>query len=213
MTSSQSNYCKPIFTKESKLEVVDSRHPIVEHLFTYVPNDIHFTETQRAMILTGPNMGGKSSYVRQIALISIMGQIGSYVPATSATLGILDAVYTRMGASDNMMRGESTFMVELHETSNIMKHATDKSLVILDELGRGTSTHDGQAIAYAALDYFITQIRSMTLFVTHYPCIGKLETEYPGKVRNCYMSYIEEDLSNIVFLYKLVNGIAQDSYG
>lgn len=205
---------KPAFTNESKIDVIDSRHPIIEQSSTYVPNDIQFTDTQRAMILTGPNMGGKSSYIRQIALISIMGQIGSYVPAASATLGILDAVYTRMGASDNMMRGESTFMVELHETSDIMKQATSKSLVILDELGRGTSTHDGQAIAFAVLDHFIKETQSITLFVTHYPCIGKLEIKYPGKVRNCYMSYIEEqDISNIVFLYKLVNGIATDSYG
>ncbi|KAI7897085.1 muts domain V-domain-containing protein [Mucor mucedo] len=212
ITSSQSNYCKPIFA--STIDVKDSRHPIIERKESnYVPNDIQFTETQRAMVLTGPNMGGKSSYVRQIASICIMGQLGSYVPAKSARLSILDAVYTRMGASDNMMRGESTFMVELHETSDIMKHATERSLVILDELGRGTSTHDGQAIAYAVLDYFITRIRAMTLFVTHYPCIGQLETEYPHNVRNCYMSYLEQDESNIVFLYKLVDGIAQDSYG
>jgi DNA mismatch repair protein MSH3 len=138
-------------------------------------------------------MGGKSSYIRQIALISIMGQIGSYVPAKSAKLSILDAVYTRMGASDNMMRGESTFMVELHETSDIMKQATAKSLVILDELGRGTSTHDGQAIAYAVLKHFVQHIKSITLFVTHYPSLGKLVKTFPGQVRNCYMSYIEDE--------------------
>jgi DNA mismatch repair protein MSH3 len=202
------------------MHVVGGRHPIIEQLSSvYVPNDIHFTDLQRSMILTGPNMGGKSSYIRQIALISIMAQIGSYVPATTATLGILDAVYTRMGASDNMMRGESTFMVELHETSDIMKQATPKSLVILDELGRGTSTHDGQAIAYAVLRHFVQEIKSITLFVTHYPSLGKLATAFPEQIRNCYMSYIEEedgndeDISNIVFLYKLVDGIAMNSYG
>lgn len=196
ITASQSNYSKPVFNtdeQETKIKVVDGRHPIVERLSsTYVPNDIDFGGSQKAMILTGPNMGGKSSYIRQIALISIMGQIGSYVPAKSATLSILDAVYTRMGASDNMMRGESTFMVELHETSDIMKYATSKSLVILDELGRGTSTHDGQAIAYAVLKHFVQQIKSITLFVTHYPSLGKLVRTFPGEVRNCYMSYIQE---------------------
>ncbi|KAG2191032.1 hypothetical protein INT46_006368 [Mucor plumbeus] len=220
-TASQSDYVKPVFNAEedeTKIEVIDGRHPIVERLTnTYVPNDIQFSGDKKAMILTGPNMGGKSSYIRQIALISIMGQIGSYVPAKSAKLSILDAVYTRMGASDNMMRGESTFMVELHETSDIMKQATAKSLVILDELGRGTSTHDGQAIAYAVLKHFVQHIKSITLFVTHYPSLGKLVKTFPGQVRNCYMSYIEDEngseFANIVFLYKLVNGIAMNSYG
>lgn len=219
-TAQQPNYVKPTFTNETQIDVVQGRHPIVEKLLsTYVPNDISFHGTQKSMILTGPNMGGKSSYIRQIALISVMGQIGSYVPATSATLGILDAVYTRMGASDNMMKGESTFMVELYETSHIMKHATTKSLVILDELGRGTSTHDGQAIAHAVLHYFLEHIQSITLFVTHYPSLGNLVNEFPDQLRNCYMSYIEEkkvnedDIDTIIFLYKLVNGIAMNSYG
>lgn len=211
------NYVKPVFSDKAEIQVTEGRHPIIERVSNYVANDINFTDTERAMVLTGPNMGGKSSYIRQIGLISIMGQIGSYVPATSARLGILDAVYTRMGASDNMMRGESTFMVELHETSDIMKHATARSLVILDELGRGTSTHDGQAIAYAVLDYFIQQVQSVTLFVTHYPSIGSLEKMFPARIRNCYMSYLEEKdsegIPNIVFLYKLVNGLAAESYG
>jgi DNA mismatch repair protein MSH3 len=176
--------------------VLDGRHPIVERLpstKSYVANDIHFTNSQKAMILTGPNMGGKSSYIRQIALIAIMAQIGSYVPATRATLSIFDAVHTRMGASDNMMRGESTFMVELHETADIMKQATSRSLVILDELGRGTSTHDGQAIAYAVLEHFVKEIKAVTLFVTHYPSLGKIASMFPEQVRNCYMSFLEED--------------------
>ncbi|CEP14305.1 hypothetical protein [Parasitella parasitica] len=223
ITASQSDYVKPVFNRnenETTIQVIEGRHPIVERLTsTYVPNDTHFDGEQKAMILTGPNMGGKSSYIRQIALIAIMGQIGSYVPASSATLSVLDAVYTRMGASDNMMRGESTFMVELHETADIMKQATAKSLVILDELGRGTSTHDGQAIAYAVLKHFVLQIKSITLFVTHYPSLGKLGKIFPGQVRNCYMSYIEDknrdgsEFATIVFLYKLVDGIAMNSYG
>ncbi|KAI9266137.1 DNA mismatch repair protein msh3 [Helicostylum pulchrum] len=218
-TASQPNYVKPEFTDKAEIQVTEGRHPIIERGGSnYVANDIEFTaDTERAMILTGPNMGGKSSYIRQIGLIAIMGQIGSYVPARSARLGVLDAVYTRMGASDNMMRGESTFMVELHETSDIMKHATARSLVILDELGRGTSTHDGQAIAYAVLHYFLQQVQSITLFVTHYPSIGSLQSMFRDRVRNCYMSYLEEKdddgIPNIVFLYKLVNGLATESYG
>lgn len=207
--SQQVNYVKPTFG--SQLCVMGARHPMTEQLLEtkeYVPNDILFTEESKTMVLTGPNMGGKSSYVRQVALIAIMGQIGSYVPATSATLKLLDAVYTRMGASDHMIRGESTFMVELNETSEIMKHATSRSLVILDELGRGTSTHDGQAIAYAVLTHFIEEIKSITLFVTHYPLL-----QIPHQLRNCHMSYMVNDEDEVVFLYKLVDGIAMHSFG
>lgn len=192
VASSQPAYVKPVYKEERSIYVKNGRHPIVEKLITYVPNDIHFENTQTAMILTGPNMGGKSSYIRQVALICMMGQIGLYVPAESATLCMLDAIYTRMGASDNMVKGESTFMVELHETSDIMKHATSRSLVILDELGRGTSTHDGQAIAYATLRYFIEQIQSITLFVTHYPSMSQFAALYPNHANNYYMDYIEE---------------------
>lgn len=198
ITASQSDYVKPTFVTsgDGHMDVVDGRHPIVERLLStssYVTNDVHFDDKQKALILTGPNMGGKSSFVRQIALIAIMAQVGSYVPATRATLGIFDAVYTRMGAADNMMRGESTFMVELHETADIMKHATSRSLVILDELGRGTSTHDGQAIAYGVLEHFVKNIKAVTLFVTHYQSLGKIADIYPEQVRNGYMSYLEED--------------------
>lgn len=216
-TSSQLGYVKPVFSDKTEIEVIEGRHPIIESRTDYVGNDIVFKDTNKAMILTGPNMGGKSSYIRQIALISMMAQIGTYVPAKSARLGILDAVYTRMGASDNMMRGESTFMVELHETSDMMKQATDKSLVILDELGRGTSTHDGQAIAFAVLEYFVREVQSITLFVTHYPSMGQIAKKFPERVRNCYMSFIEQEqedgIPNVVFLYKLVDGIAKESYG
>ncbi|KAI9489627.1 muts domain V-domain-containing protein [Zychaea mexicana] len=215
----QPNYVKPTFSEHAQLKVVNGRHPMVEQLLSdsYVPNDIDFDmHKKRTMVLTGPNMGGKSSYIRQVALIAIMGQIGSYVPADSAELGILDAVYTRMGALDNMLAGESTFMVELHETSDIMRQATPRSLVILDELGRGTSTHDGMAIAYAVLRHFITEIRSITLFVTHYPFLAELADEFPETTTNCHMNYIEDsdgDLPNIVFLYKLVQGVSTRSYG
>ena len=167
---------------------------MVEQLLldAYVPNDIHlFSDKQRAMIITGPNMGGKSSFVRQVALIAIMAQVGSYVPASAARVGMLDAVFTRMGAFDNMMAGESTFMVELNETSDILKQATNRSLVILDELGRGTSTHDGVAIANAVLDYVITQLKSMCLFVTHYPLLAQFGERYPENAMNAHMKFEE----------------------
>ncbi|KAI7903334.1 muts domain V-domain-containing protein [Cokeromyces recurvatus] len=222
VTASQPNYVKPIFDERVRIDVVEGRHPMAEkqnQTSSYIANDIHFNEPQTTMVLTGPNMGGKSSYIRQIALIVLMAQLGSYVPAQSARMGLFDAIYTRMGATDQMMRGQSTFMVEMQETSEIMKLATSRSLVILDELGRGTSTHDGQAIAHAVLDHFVKEIRCVTLFVTHYPSLGKLfGDEFPNQVRNCYMDYIEEQnqeagISNIVFLYKLANGIAMSSYG
>ncbi|KAG0747996.1 hypothetical protein G6F62_002743 [Rhizopus arrhizus] len=212
-TASQANYVRPHFTEERKIDVKQGRHPIIEKLTSYVSNDIQFSDSQTTMVLTGPNMGGKSSYIRQIALICMMGQIGSFVPAESATLCMLDAIYTRMGASDNMMRGESTFMVELHETSDIMRLATPRSLVILDELGRGTSTHDGQAIAYAVLQHFIQHVQSFTVFVTHYPSLSQLATQFSDKANNYYMDYIEEENNEGMYInYALQNGNLADTF-
>ncbi|ORZ15609.1 muts domain V-domain-containing protein [Absidia repens] len=220
LVAGQANYVKPIFTTDTKLNIVKGRHPMVERILganAYVANDVHFdSDDIRTLILTGPNMGGKSSYIRQVALISMMAQIGSFVPAESAEIGILDAIFTRMGASDNMMTGESTFMVELHETADIMRQATSKSLVILDELGRGTSTHDGMAIAYAVLEHFITKIHAITLFVTHYPALGILANKYSTSTVNGHMGFIEDDqheIPKVIFLYKLAKGIATKSYG
>ncbi|OAX84519.1 DNA mismatch repair protein MSH3 [Emergomyces africanus] len=199
--ASQPGYVKPKYTDETCISVQRGRHPMVEQLLldNYVPNDIelHTNET-RALLITGPNMGGKSSYVRQVALISIMGQIGSYVPADSATLGMLDAVYTRMGAFDNMLAGESTFMVELSETADILKQATPRSLVILDELGRGTSTHD--ALPSPRLCWLICG----------------LARGFPkGELRNVHMKFTESgtDGRDITFLYELGEGVAHRSYG
>ncbi|KAF3916547.1 hypothetical protein ABW20_dc0102216 [Dactylellina cionopaga] len=211
-------YAKPVLTDGIGLKVKQGRHPMVEQLLldAYVPNDIELGEDhKRSLLITGPNMGGKSSYVRQVALIAIMAQIGSYVPAESAELGLLDAVFTRMGAFDNMMTGESTFMVELSETSDILKQATPRSLVILDELGRGTSTHDGVAIAYSVLDYMITSIKAMTLFVTHYPILAQMEKAYPKEVVNAHMRFEEakDGSEDITFLYQIAEGIAHRSYG
>lgn len=154
--------------------------------YYYVPNDTHMNATSnRTMIITGPNMGGKSSYVRQIALIVIMAQIGLYVPAESATLGVVDAVYTRMGAYDNIMADRSTFQTELMECSDILRHATSKSLILLDEVGRGTGTMDGVAIAHAVLEYCICDIKALTLFITHYTSLTQISEKYPGTSLEC----------------------------
>lgn len=219
--ATQPGYTKPQYTDETRIVVEQGRHPMVEQLLldTYVPNDTNLaTDETRALLVTGPNMGGKSSYVRQVALIAIMGQIGSYVPAKSATLGMLDAVFTRMGAFDNMLTGESTFMVELSETADILKQATPCSLVILDELGRGTSTHDGVAIAQAVLDYMVRSIRSLTLFITHYQNLSVMTKSFPNnELRNVHMRFTEsgdkEGEEEITFLYEVCEGVAHRSYG
>ena len=212
-------YVKPDFVDNTEVTVIQGRHPMVEQLLldAYVPNDVKLSsDGTRAMLITGPNMGGKSSYVRQVALIAIMAQIGSYVPAESARLGLLDSVYTRMGASDNMMAGESTFMVELSETADILKQASPRSLVILDELGRGTSTHDGVAIAEAVLDYIVREKRCLTMFITHYQNMARMAASYDdGILRNVHMRFTEngEDGQEITFLYTVGDGVAHRSYG
>ncbi|CRG91250.1 hypothetical protein PISL3812_08298 [Talaromyces islandicus] len=213
----QPGYTKPEFTDDTCIVVEKGRHPMVEQLLleSYVPNDTALNaDGTRALLVTGPNMGGKSSYVRQVALIAIMGQIGSYVPAESAKLGMLDAVFTRMGAFDNMLTGESTFMVELSETADILKQATPRSLVILDELGRGTSTHDGVAIAQAVLDYMVRKIRGLTLFITHYQHLSAMAKSFPNfELRNVHMKFEESADEEITFLYEVGEGVAHRSYG
>jgi DNA mismatch repair protein MSH3 len=218
--AAQPGYVKPSFVDDTRIEVTGARHPMVEQLLldSYVPNDITLSSSAtRALLITGPNMGGKSSYVRSVALIVIMAQIGSYVPASSATLGILDAVFTRMGAFDNMMSGESTFMVELSETSDILKLATERSLVVLDELGRGTSTHDGVAIAQAVLDFLVREKRGLVLFITHYQTLATMAGGFAGgELRNVHMRFQqegEEGSENVTFLYEVGEGVAHRSYG
>lgn len=217
--ASQPGYNRPQFTRDTGVDIRGARHPMVEQLLldSYVPNDISVSRNgTRALLVTGPNMGGKSSYVRSVALIAIMAQVGSYVPATSATLGILDAVFTRMGAFDNMLAGESTFMVELGETSDILKLATDRSLVVLDELGRGTSTHDGVAIAASVLDYLVREKKSLTLFITHYQVLARMAEGFKaGELNNVHMRFTEEegDDENVTFLYEVGEGVAHRSYG
>lgn len=225
--ANQPGYTKPEYTDHTEISVQGGRHPMVEQLLldTYVPNDTSLSSPQgiRALLVTGPNMGGKSSYVRQVALLSIMGQIGSYIPADSARLGMLDAVFTRMGAFDNMMQGESTFMVELSETADILKQATARSLVILDELGRGTSTHDGVAIAHAVLDHIVRETKALTLFITHYQSLASLAQGFPdGELKNVHMQFHhhrpgiengQEGADEITFLYQVGEGVAHRSYG
>ncbi|XP_045249894.2 DNA mismatch repair protein Msh3 isoform X2 [Macaca fascicularis] len=226
----QGNYCRPTVQEERKIIIKNGRHPVIDVLLgeqdQYVPNSTDLSEdSERVMIITGPNMGGKSSYIKQVALITIMAQIGSYVPAEEATIGIVDGIFTRMGAADNIYKGRSTFMEELTDTAEIIRKATSQSLVILDELGRGTSTHDGIAIAYATLEYFIRDVKSLTLFVTHYPPVCELEKNYSHQVGNYHMGFlVSEDESKldpgeeqvpdfVTFLYQITRGIAARSYG
>ncbi|KAL9030418.1 MAG: hypothetical protein Q9196_001450 [Gyalolechia fulgens] len=217
--ANQPGYVKPEFSDDTCIIVQQGRHPMVEQLLldSYVPNDtILATEQTRALLITGPNMGGKSSYVRQVALVAIMGQMGCYVPAEFAKLGMLDAIFTRMGAFDNMMAGESTFMVELSETSDMLKQATSRSLIILDELGRGTSTYDGVAIAEAVLDHVVRETKCLTLFITHYQNLSALAKGFDaGELKNVHMKFEEsgEDGQDITFLYEVGYGVAHRSYG
>ena len=167
----QNNYVRPQINDEGRLQIQDGRHPVLEQLLSkdYIPNDteLNNSETQ-IQLITGPNMSGKSSYLRQVALISIMAHLGSFVPARSADICLLDKVFTRIGASDNLSMGKSTFMVEMEETANILNNATAKSLVILDELGRGTSTYDGVSIAWAVTEFLHQRLGAKTLFATLY---------------------------------------------
>jgi DNA mismatch repair protein MSH3 len=215
--AAQPGYAKPEYSDTNEINIIEGRHPMVEQLLSdaYIPNDTDLSSSAtRALLLTGPNMGGKSSYVRQVALICIMAQIGSYVPASSARLGTLDAVFTRMGAQDNMLAGESTFMVELSETADILKQATPRSLVILDELGRGTSTHDGVAIAHAVLEYVVREVKCLMLFITHYQTLAAVERGFGnGELRNFHMGFREEGEEDVTFLYQITPGVAHRSYG
>ncbi|KAF8557342.1 hypothetical protein OG21DRAFT_1505567 [Imleria badia] len=217
----QDGYVRPELTDEDILDIVDARHPMVEALRSdpFVPNSLSMGgESPRSVIITGPNMGGKSSAVRMVALITIMAQIGSYVPARAARVGMCDGIVTRMGASDELARGRSTFMVEMAETNEILKTATSKSLVILDELGRGTSTADGMAIADAVLQHLVENVKCKTLFITHYPLVAiDLERRFPDDIQNLHMGYTTDSRidgrRDVTFLYRLTDGFAEESFG
>jgi len=210
------NYCRPTFNDSGDIEVVEGRHPVIEQFENsgdrFVPNDLFLNSTTHTvLIMTGPNMGGKSTYLRQAALIVIMAQMGSFVPARSTRLGIVDRVFTRIGASDNVARGRSTFMVEMTETAAILHTSTPRSLILLDEVGRGTSTYDGLAIAWAAVEYIHARTRAKTLFATHYFELTELADRLSG-VKNYHVS-VKETGGGIVFLRRVESGAADRSYG
>jgi DNA mismatch repair protein MutS len=212
------DYCRPNFDDSGDLEIAGGRHPVIEQqditgaAERFVPNDLYLNSTTHTvLILTGPNMGGKSTYLRQTALIVILAQMGSFVPATSVRLGITDRVFTRIGASDNLARGRSTFMVEMAETAAILHTATPRSLILLDEVGRGTATYDGLAIAWAAVEYIHARTRAKTLFATHYFELTELADRLSG-VKNYHVA-VKETGSGIAFLRKVEPGAADRSYG
>ncbi len=210
-------YVRPEVVKEDVLAITEGRHPVVERSLAsgerYVPNDVQFEADERVRIITGPNMSGKSTYLRQVALIVLMAQIGSFVPARQARIGLVDRIFTRIGAQDEIHAGQSTFMVEMVEVSNILHHATPRSLLVLDEVGRGTSTYDGLSIAWAVVEYIHNQpgLKSKTLFATHYHELTRLAEILPG-VRN-YNVAVSDEGGRIVFLHKIVAGGADRSYG
>lgn len=212
----ENNYCRPVVTADGVIKITEGRHPVVEQLIDtpFVSNDTFLdTADDRCAIITGPNMAGKSTYMRQVALITLMAQTGSFVPATSAQIGVVDAVFTRVGASDDLASGKSTFMVEMSEVADILKYATRNSLLILDEIGRGTSTYDGMSIARAVLEYAADRRRlgAKTLFATHYHELTEMENELRG-VKN-YNIAVKKRGDDIIFLRRIVRGGADDSYG
>ena len=210
----ENDYVKPEINKNFDLEIINGRHPVVEKLIgksDFVSNNTLITENERFIVLTGPNMSGKSTYMKQIALISIMAQIGSYVPATQAKLPIVDKYLTRIGASDDILSGQSTFMVEMSEVSNILNNATENSLIILDEVGRGTSTFDGVSIATAISEYIHEKIKAKTIFATHYHELTDLEKKYKNVVN--YRIEVNEKNGKVMFLRNIVKGGADKSYG
>lgn len=214
VAASENGYCKPIIEESLQIEIKDARHPVVERLLDapFVANDVFLDgKADSFALITGPNMGGKSTYCRSVALICIMAQMGSFVPAKSARIGIVDKIFARIGASDDLSGGQSTFMIEMSEVANIVNNATPRSLVILDEVGRGTSTFDGLSLAWALIEYLQRCIHARTLFATHYHELTDLEGVVPG-LRNFSVAVREKE-GEIVFLRKVVEGKADRSYG
>ncbi len=210
-------FVRPLVNESDQLEITAGRHPVIEASIAhqaFVPNDTVMDGSNgQLLVITGPNMAGKSTFIRQVALLVLMAQIGSFIPAKKAEMGIVDKIFTRIGASDDLSRGQSTFMVEMSETAHILHNATSKSLVILDEIGRGTSTYDGIAIAWSVADFLLTTPgkRAKTLFATHYFELTELETHFPGAVN--YNVAVEESERKIVFLHRIIRGGADKSYG
>ncbi|HOU17897.1 MAG TPA: DNA mismatch repair protein MutS [Candidatus Marinimicrobia bacterium] len=214
----KNRYCRPVINDGTAIDIKAGRHPVVEHLLPpgekFIANDLHIDNlSEQILIITGPNMAGKSTYLRQIGLIVLMAQIGSFVPADSATIGVVDKIFTRVGASDNLAAGESTFLMEMHETANILNNVTPHSLVLLDEIGRGTSTYDGMAIAWSVTEYLHNQpnVAAKTLFATHYHELTELEKILP-RLKN-YNVAVREYGDRVIFLRKIVPGGCDKSYG
>ena len=206
-------YCRPVITEDRLLEIIDGRHPVLEQQLgsQFVANDVKFTADDSLLLITGPNMAGKSTYIRQVSLIVLMAQIGSYVPAASATIGLADRLFARIGASDEIHGGQSTFMVEMTETANILNNATDRSVVILDEIGRGTSTLDGLSLAWAIAEHIAGEVRCRTLFATHYHELTDLAQRFTG-VKNLNVA-VREWEDQVIFLHRIVEGGTDRSYG
>ncbi len=209
-------WTRPIIDTSDTLKIIAGRHPVIEESIgraSFIPNDTILSPERQLMLITGPNMAGKSTYIRQVAIIVILAQMGSFVPAESAHIGIVDKVFSRIGASDDLARGQSTFMVEMSETANILNNATSRSLVLLDEIGRGTSTYDGISIAWAVAEYLLTTAKKQakTLFATHYWELTRLEAEYPHAMN--FQTAVQEVPSGIVFLRKIIQGGTDKSYG
>ncbi|GER89156.1 hypothetical protein KDW_33180 [Dictyobacter vulcani] len=215
--AAKQNYCRPVLNNEDTIHIVAGRHPVVEQAqpdIPFIPNDANLSNHDAQIgIITGPNMAGKSTYLRQVALTVLLAQIGSYVPAETAVIGIVDRIFTRIGAQDDLATGQSTFMVEMVETANILHHATPRSLIILDEIGRGTSTYDGLAIARAVVEYLHNNKRSgaRTLFATHYHELVEVAQILP-RIK-CLNVAVTEEAGQVIFLRKIVPGGADRSYG
>ena len=218
MTALQSldkNYIRPKITNNNKFFIKEGRHPVIEYLQNiasndFIPNDCNLNN-RHVWLITGPNMAGKSTFLRQNALIAILAQTGLFVPAAEARIGIIDKIFSRVGASDNIGMGQSTFMVEMLETASILRRASGKSFIIFDEIGRGTSTFDGLAIAWAVLEYLIKDLKPRVLFATHYHELTSIKNDY-DTVSN-YKMHIREWKDKIVFLYRVIKGEADKSYG
>ncbi len=208
-------YCKPVMSDDESLVIVNGRHPVLERMMSveepYVPNDCHFDEKQKMLMITGPNMAGKSSFLRQTGLIVLLAQAGSFVPAERAEIGLVDRIFTRVGASDNLASGESTFLVEMNEAASILNNATSRSLLLLDEIGRGTSTFDGMSIAWSMCEYICRTIGAKTLFATHYHELAELESRLPSVVN--YNATVIETADKVIFLRKIIRGSTDNSYG
>ena len=207
------DFCKPELQQQSGIDIRGGRHPVVEQVTSdpFVANDLIMNTQRKMLVITGPNMGGKSTYMRQAALIILLAQIGSYVPAVSAQIGLVDRIFTRIGSSDDLAGGRSTFMVEMTETANILHNATDKSLVLMDEIGRGTSTFDGLSLAWASAVYLASKVKAYTLFATHYFELTALPEDYP-QAHNIHLDATEHN-DHIVFLHSIQEGPASKSYG